>query len=515
MKRLFKGKKFFLFLGILAVGVGCGLIIAVRLNVMPDTHAESAKAPRAVSGTTSASEIDLRTAFIDVAEMVGPAVVSISSERVHKTSGIRRFQFGPKSRGPFSEDDFFDDFFKDFFGDMPEREYKQVGLGTGVIIDASGFILTNDHVISGAEKITVTLPDGRSFKATPKGADPRSDLAIIKIDAKNLPVATLGNSDLVQTGEWVVAIGNPFGFAVNNPTPTVTVGVVSAVHRSLPSRADRQEKDRSYLDLIQTDAAINPGNSGGPLCNLEGKIIGINVAIVSTSGGYQGLGFAIPSNTANDVVGDLIKGKKVVYGWFGVTVQDITEDLAKFFGLAEKEGVLISGVLKDGPAKKGGLKEGDIIIKINGEKIKKVRDVLKTVGRAKPGQRVDVTIIRGKKTAVIPVIVGERPSEPGAAEGQEVKPEVEEEIVWRGIKVIDITPELAERYKIENSAGVIVAEIEPGSPAPLMRGDIIREINMTPIKNKAEYNKVVGKIKGDVLLRTDKGYIIVKEPEKK
>lgn len=462
-----------------------------------------------------ADEIDLRTAFVKVADIVGPSVVSISAERVQKAPGVKRYYFGPKGprgQNPFG-DDLFDDFFKDFFGDIPEREYRQMGLGTGVIVDSEGYILTNEHVISGAEKITVTLPDGRTFKAKIKGTDPRSDLAIIKIDAKNLPYAQLGNSDLVQTGEWAAAIGNPFGFAVNNPKPTVTVGVISALHRQLPGMFGPKGAERSYLDLIQTDAAINPGNSGGPLCDLSGKVIGINVAIVSTTGGYQGVGFAIPSNVANNVIGDLIKGKKIVYGWFGVTVQDVTEDLAKFFGLPEKQGALVSGVLKDSPAQKAGIKEGDVIISIDGSKIKAVRDVLGIVGTKKPGETVNVTIFRDKKGIMVPVAVGERPAETREIQEAE-KPEVKEEVVWRGIKVMDITPELARDHNIQNSAGAIIAEVDPASPAAeagLSQGDIIREINKASVKNKSEYNKAVKNLSGDALVRTDKGYVILKE----
>lgn len=504
MFTLSNSKKFFLFFGVLSIAAGCWLI---------NTGTLTAQQEKPIT-----NEVDLRTAFVKVADIVGPAVVSISAEKVRKAPGVKRYYFGPKGpRGPKGQnpfgEDFFDDFFKDFFGDIPEREYRQMGLGTGVIVDSEGYILTNEHVISGAEKITVTLPDGRIFKGKIKGTDPRSDLAIIKIDAKHLPYAQLGNSDLVQTGEWAVAIGNPFGFAVNNPKPTVTVGVISALHRQLPGMFGSRGTERDYLDLIQTDAAINPGNSGGPLCDLNGKIIGINVAIVSTTGGYQGVGFAIPSNIANNVIGDLIKGKKIVYGWFGVTVQDVTEDLAKFFGLPEKQGALVSGILKNSPAQKAGIKEGDIIISIDGTKIKTVRDVLSVVGAKKPGDTVTVTVFRDKKGTIIPVVVGERPGETKEIQETE-KPEVKEDIVWRGIKVTDITPDIAQSQNIQDAAGVIITDVDPASPAAeagLNQGDVIREINKTPVKNKSEYNKTVKDLKGDALVRTDKGYVILKE----
>ncbi|MDD5449728.1 MAG: Do family serine endopeptidase [Candidatus Omnitrophica bacterium] len=513
MRQLFKGKNLPVIFGILFLGVACGLIIAGRPNIRPN-EAISAPAATAVQ-LPQTNEADFRNAFVKVADMVGPAVVSISAERVQKIpGGVRQFYFGPGNRDS-TGNDFFDEFFKDFFGNIPDQERKQIGLGSGVIIDGEGYILTNDHVISGAEKITVILPDGRSFKAEVKGTDPTTDLAIIKIAAKNLPHATLGDSDLVQTGEWAVAIGNPFGFAVNNPKPTVTVGVISAIHRSLPGMFG-PSGERSYLDLIQTDAAINPGNSGGPLCDLNGRVIGINVAIVSTTGGYQGVGFAIPSNVANNVIGDLIKGKKIVYGWFGVSVQEITEDLAKFFGLPEKQGVLVASLIKDGPAEKAGIKTGDVIISIDNQKITSVRDVLRTVGSKKPGEKTNVTIFREKKGMVVPVTVGERPSGVEEAAPEEAKPEAKEDILWRGLKVIDITPDIAKRNNIQDTSGVIILAADPDSPAAeagLNRGDIIREINKKPVPNKAEYNKIVADLKGDALVRTDKGYTIVKENE--
>ncbi|MDD5254616.1 MAG: trypsin-like peptidase domain-containing protein, partial [Candidatus Omnitrophica bacterium] len=282
----------------------------------------------------SAVVTGMEDAVVNVANTAGKAVVSISTEITSKSQGVRRFYFGqPFGESPFGGNDL-ERFFNDFFGEIPEREYKQTGLGSGVIIDQEGYILTNEHVVRGADKITVTLSDGREFKGEVKGQDMRSDLAVIKINANSLPIASLGDSDGLRIGQWVVAIGNPFGFALENPEPTVTAGVISALHRSLGRGLSRGERD--YNDLIQTDAAINPGNSGGPLVNLKGEVIGINVAIFSTSGGYQGIGFAIPVNNAKRILSRLIEGKKILYGWMGVTIQDLTGEMSSYFGLPDK-----------------------------------------------------------------------------------------------------------------------------------------------------------------------------------
>jgi len=306
----------------------------------------------------------MEDAIINVANIAGKAVVSISTEHTQKLrGGGRRFFRTPFRSSPFSEDESFRRFFDDFFGEMPDREYKQMGLGSGVIIDGEGYILTNEHVISDADKITVTLPDGREFKGEVKGKDVRSDLAIIKINAKDLPACALGDSDNLKIGQWVVAVGNPFGFALQNPEPTVTAGVISALHRSI----GRIAPNRDYGDLIQTDAAINPGNSGGPLVNLKGEIVGINVAIFSTSGGYEGVGFAIPINNAKKIISFLKEGKKILYGWLGVTVQDLSEDMAKYFGCPDKNGVLVGKVLENSPAQKAGMKD---IIQQASERVK-------------------------------------------------------------------------------------------------------------------------------------------------
>lgn len=457
----------------------------------------------------------IENAVTQVADIVGKSVVSISTERTAKIkTGKRRIYFnGPFGGSPDQGDDPFSRFFDDFMGGLPDREFKQMGLGSGVIIDEKGNILTNEHVVNGADKVTVTLSDGREFKAEIKGRDPRSDLAIIKINAGNLPVAKLGDSDNIKIGQWVVAIGNPFAFALQNPEPTVTVGVVSALHRSL-GRAFTRERD--YGNLIQTDAAINPGNSGGPLVNLKGEVIGINTAIFSTSGGYQGVGFAIPINSAKRILSKLVEGKKISYGWLGVTVQDLNEDLAKYFNLPDKNGALIAKVLEDGPAAKSGLKDGDIIKQFDNKPINSVKDLLAIVSATEAGKKVKVVVIRDKKQVSVDLGVGERPQDLDVAQ-EEIVSDKEESGVWRGLKVSDLSADLKKRIRTEENQGVVVTDIEQDSPAEgsgLIVGDVITSINKQAVKNIADYQKITKGLKGMALVRTSRGYFLVKESAK-
>jgi len=452
---------------------------------------------------------NMEDAVINVANTTGKTVVSISTEHITKIQGGRRYYFSYPfggSQSPFGENDPFRRFFDDFLGEMPNREYKQMGLGSGVIIDPGGYILTNEHVINDADKITVTLPDGREFKGEIKGRDARSDLAIIKISAHNLPTVGLGDSDSLKIGQWVVAIGNPFGFAMQNPEPTVTCGVISALHRSLGRSLSQ---DRDYNDLIQTDAAINPGNSGGPLVNLKGEIVGINVAIFSTSGGYQGVGFAIPVNNAKRIISRLIAGKKILYGWLGVTVQDLNDDLAKYFALPDKNGVLVAKVLENSPAAKAGIKESDVIKQFDNQTINNVRELLNIVGKAEVGRKVKVVLIREKKPLTLEVEIGERP------ENLEEMSPSESGIsgAWRGLAVEGFTPENIQRFRIEGKIGVVIVEIEPNSPADeagLIPGDVILEINKQALKNISDYEKITKGLKGDCLVKTARGYFLIK-----
>ena len=459
-------------------------------------------------------EIDIRNAFVEVAESVGKAVVTVSTERTQKVGFPgQQFQFKRFGRSPFGGEDPFEKFFEDFFGQFPEREFKQKGLGSGFIIDKEGHILTNYHVVEGADKINVTLPDGRNFAGMVQGFDSRSDLAVIKINAKDLPVAELGNSDMIQVGEWVLALGNPFGHVLQSPKPTVTVGVVSALHRRIPAPGG----ETGYLDMIQTDAAINPGNSGGPLCDLNGKVIGINVAIFSTSGGYQGVGFAIPANSAKLIVGDLIQGKEIAYGWLGVSVQEITPEMAEYFNLSDQKGALISEVLPDSPAEKADLKEGDIIISYNGKEIEVVYDLLREVGNTKIGKIVPLEIIRDRVRKTTKVEITKRPSQIALSGGEELKSPGKIE-KWRGINVAEITDEIAHELNLKDKSGVVILDIDqasPGAMAGLRKGDVIKEINKTTIRNLADYAKITSESSGIALVRTYRGYFTLKEDEKK
>ncbi len=495
----------------LLAGLTIGVVLTLKFNFFSSAHSQDAAVP-------SFEGYRMEDAVINVAKSAGPAVVSISTEHTEKVSrfsgippkagkGFRReFNFrSPFGASPFGKEEPFNKFFEDFFGETPNREYKLRGLGSGVIIDTRGYILTNQHVIDEADKITVTLSDGRDFKGVVKGQDPRSDLAIIQINARNLPVAILGDSDNIKIGQWAVAIGNPFAFAMQNPEPSVTVGVISALHRALGRTLGR---DKDYNDLIQTDAAINPGNSGGPLVNLKGEVVGVNVAIFTTSGGYQGVGFAVPINNAKKIIAKLIEGKKITYGWFGVTVQDLTDELAKYFGLADKNGALVVSVLENSPALKAGIKESDIIKQFDNKPVNNTRELLNAVGKAEVGRKVEIEVLRDKKMMTLEVEIGARPEK--LEEEAQAK---ESPSQWRGLQVEDLTPDTASRLGIEEKKGVLVVDVVPDSPADeanIAAGDVILEINKQPVKNISDYQKITRALKGDVLLKLSRGYVLIK-----
>jgi len=396
-----------------------------------------------------------------------PTVVNIS------TTKLVRSPMDDFFRGRDVPDFFGDDFFRRFFGDQHPREFRQKSLGSGFIIDKEGYIITNNHVVEKAEQIKVKLSDKKEYDAQVIGTDPKTDLALIKIKAAgSLPVVRLGDSDKLEVGEWVVAIGNPFGLE-----QTVTTGIISAKGRVIGAGP--------YDDFLQTDASINPGNSGGPLFNLKGEVVGINTAIVA---GGQGIGFAIPVNMAKGLLPQLKKGK-VVYGYIGVYIQDITPELAASFGLKEAKGVLVSDVTPDSPAKKAGMNKGDVILEYDGKQVEEKGQLTKMVGRTAIGKKVKLVVLRDKEQKTLWVTIGELSEKQATA----AAPKPEETDRW-GIKVQDISPDMAAHLGLPSNAGVVIAEVEPGSPADeenLQPGDVIIEVEHNQIKGLADFRKYI------------------------
>ena len=444
--------------------------------------------------------ISLENAVSSVAAKLGKSVVSITA--IIREKPGRNFYFSSPYTG--QEDELFRKFFEDFFGNIPQ-EYGRIALGSGFIIDKDGYILTNSHVVSQAREIKVILSDGREFNAILKGKDSRADLAVIKIEASNLSAAKLGDSDNLKIGQFVLAMGNPFGISTGyeNPEPTVTLGVVSALHRYLPAAPGRA----SFEDLIQTDAAINPGNSGGPLVNIKGEVIGVNAAIITRSGGYEGIGFAIPINKARRILNSLIKGEKILYGWLGVSIQDLNEDLKNYFGIKEKNGVIVVRVFKNSPAEKAGIKEGDLILKFDSASVSDTRELVSLVNRSEVGKVVTATILRGTKEINLKIKIGARPEEIEKIKTVEVT-------TFRGMEVDDITPYLKERFRIREKEGVVIVSISDNSPAGksgLNIGDVIIKIGDKIVRSKKDFQKAILSIKGNCLIKTNRGYFVLKE----
>ena len=420
----------------------------------------------------------LGEAMAGVAERVKPAVVNISTSKTIKTE-----------RHPF----FDDPFFRRFFGDPQPQKRKVTNLGSGVIAASDGYLITNNHVIEGAEDILVKLADGREYKGRPVGKDPRTDIAIIKIEEKNLPTIPWADSDRLRVGEIVFAIGNPYGL-----NQTITMGIVSALGRTGIGITD-------YEDFIQTDAAINPGNSGGALVNIRGEIVGINTAIFSVTGGYQGIGFAIPSNMVKRVMDNIVKEGKVVRGWLGVQIQVLTPELAKQFNLKDEKGILLADIVEGGPAEKGGLKRGDVITEYGGKKIENPFQLRNMVANTRPGETADIKVLRNGSALSIKVVVGELPD---GATALEMPDKFDNAL--KGVQVQDLTDEALQKLGITRKLkGVIIANIAADSPAFGILGnrDIILEINKKPLSNIKEYNEIVSKIEKnqDILLLIVRG----------
>ena len=427
----------------------------------------------------------LSAAFEAAATKVNTSVVPIFSEQVVSSDVPAAGQADPYRN--FFGDDLMDRFFG---GRSPGRDGgsgRVRGLGSGVIVSADGYILTNNHVIDGADKITVMLQDKKKYDAKIVGRDPQTDVAVVKIDAGGLPAAALGNSDSAKVGEWVIAVGNPFQLM-----HTVTAGIISAKGRSSVNLAD-------YEDFIQTDASINPGNSGGALADLDGNVIGINTAIVNPSGtgGSVGIGFAIPINMAKGVMEKLIATGEVARGYLGLVPQDIDETLAAALHLGGTKGALVGDVSPDGPAGAAGVQRGDIILAVNGKPIDGSVKLRSTIADARPGSTVSLGVLRDGKTLEIPVELGKKPVQTASVEAERGgHPEHDSDVL--GLSVQGLTPGIAQQLGYEDERGVVVSSVVPGGPADesgVARGDLIREMNRNPVLSTRDFSRAVGELK--------------------
>ncbi len=411
--------------------------------------------------------------FVALFKNMKPLVVNISTTQVSEARSPHEFG------SPFGEDDPFNDFWRRFFGGpIPRGPQRQRSLGSGFIIDGDGSILTNNHVVENAQKIVVRLADEQEYEAKVIGRDAKTDIAIIKIDAKkSLPAASLGDSDRLEVGEWVVAIGNPFGL-----DSTVTSGIVSAKGRHIGQGP--------YDNFIQTDASINPGNSGGPLINMRGEVVGINTAIFSRTGGNIGIGFAIPINLVKELLPQLRGKGRVTRGYLGVLIQKVTPEIAESLGMSRARGALVANVSKEGPAEKAGVKVGDVIVEFDGNEIKDSGDLPIVVARTPVDKKIRMKVLRDKKEVTLTAVVGELKDE-------EVVASVPEK-GQLGLTVQKLTPQIAESLGLEKSDGIVVTAVEPGSAADeggIRRGDVIVEIDRKPVRSVEEYKKAIGGIR--------------------
>jgi serine protease Do len=432
--------------------------------------------------------------FSSIAEMAGPAVVNIRTEKTIKGGGqVFRYFF----RGPQGENDPMWDFFNKFYGNPRQREHKQQSLGSGFIIDKDGYIVTNNHVIENADKIKVIMKDGQELDAEIVGRDANTDLALLKIQPERaLPVLKFGNSDRLKVGEWVVAIGNPFGL-----DHTVTAGVVSAKGRVIGSGP--------YDDFIQTDASINPGNSGGPLLNMAGEVVGINTAIIASG---QGIGFAIPVNMAKGIVEQLQFKGEVTRGWLGVMIQDLSKELAEYYGAPDAKGALVAEIVQGDPADKAGIEPKDIITKVDGQQVENSRDLTRMIAAIPVGRQIEITVLRKGSARIFKVEIGKREDKKTAAGDSGKKPADE-----LGLQVSELTPEMSRRLNLPETEGVIVSAVAPQSKAAeagFQVGDIIKEINNLSVKSIQDFETLLEETKSGesirvLITRMNAGFMVI------
>jgi len=462
-----------------------GIFIASSLNLSPTSQADlfleqGAKEERA----EEKAPIAIMPSFSELAKKVKPAVVNIRTTKViHSEDMFKRF-YGPKGKS-----DRFEDFFNKFFNNMPDKDIRQKSLGSGFIISGDGYILTNYHVIAGAEKISISLADKREFEAKVVGKDEKTDIALIKIAThkEDLPTVGLGDSDSLNIGDWVIAIGNPFGLG-----HTVTQGIVSAKARIIGAGP--------YDNFIQTDAAINPGNSGGPLINMKGQVVGINTAIVATG---QGIGFALPINMAKNILPELKETGSVTRGWLGVAIQKVTPEIARAVGLKEPKGAIVSMVYPEDPADKAGIKKGDVILKINSREVKDSYSLTRLIASLKPESKVKIVVWRDKHEVELTTKLGKRTDKHVASLNDQERKSAETQDKL-GLKLKELTPEILQRYNLKDTSGIFVADIDPkgsASSSNIRQADIIKEINGHQVAGVDDYMDILNDVKkGDTVL---------------
>jgi serine protease Do len=472
---------------LVGIGIVIGVMVASNLGWLPSGTAGPEPRPSvAVRPVATAPQSPITGGsarnFVEIAKLVKPTVVNISATRSGRS--------GEGLQGSPFDDPFFRRFFgEEFFKRDAPKERKERGQGSGVIVDANGLIITNNHVVNKADEIKVFLSDKREFKAKLIGTDTKTDVAVVKIEATGLPVIPWADSDQLEVGEFVLAVGNPFGL-----TQTVTMGIVSAVGRASMGIAE-------YEDFIQTDAAINPGNSGGALVNVRGELVGINTAIFSQSGGNMGIGFAVPSNLARSMMDQLVRTGKVVRGWLGVSIQDLTPELATQFGIGDTKGVLVSDIMDDSPAKKAGVERADVIVEFDGKPMDSPTHLRNAVAQTPIGKKVSLKVIRDKKPKTLDVTIAEQPKSVAQA-GSEDNGDVTAPVgVLSDLEVRELTDELAGRYGLKSTErGVVITRVKSGSTAEEMgvrEGDIVVEVNRKAVTSLKTYERIVSGLAKD------------------
>ncbi len=483
-------------------GIIIGIVVASKMDWLPSGTAGPEPIPSPlVRPVATAPQVPMAGGsgknFVEIAKSVKPAVVNIAATRSGKS--------GESPHGSPLDDPFFRKFFGDEFfkRDAPQREPRERGQGSGVIVEANGLIITNNHVVNKADEIRVFLSDKREFKGKLIGTDTKTDIAIVKIEATGLPTVPWADSDQLEVGEYVLAVGSPFGL-----TQTVTMGIVSAVGRASMGIAE-------YEDFIQTDAAINPGNSGGALVNVRGELVGINTAIFSQSGGNMGIGFAVPSNLSRAVMDQLVRTGKVVRGWLGVAIQDLSSELAAQFGITDTKGVLVSDVMEDSPAKKAGFERADVIIEYDGKPMDSPTHLRNAVAQTPIGKKVSIKLIRDKKLKTIEVTIVEQPKSLGQPGAEESRESAASTGILSDLDVRELNDELAARYGLKTAErGVVVIRVKSGSTAEEMgvrEGDLILEVNRKAVGSLKAYEQAASGLAKDqavLLLLKRKGQAI-------